>query len=213
MKKYNVVYIHGQFVDTETKKRLIPKQGHEYEICASEGSFRDYDPRLLSVTPLSSQEKEEKLKGDYGAGNYKLLLKKGQRLFYRISNTKIIESDPGRQFVFLCTLLEDLFLVLSKSKKGDDPSHWHLSECACKLTDCLYGDLMILEHLPAPSLNKLYSDTVNFYFPLQRSGSTNVFETFYLYSDSMYFDSKDLKKNNFESLASLRIQLHKEMKV
>ena len=66
-----------------------------------------------------------------------------------------------------------------------------MANCQCILDDCLLGGLTLTEKIPAESLNKLFSQTVMFYFSMQRSGSCNAFNTFFIYRPDMkvYFDT------------------------
>ena len=107
--------------------------------------------------------------------------------------------------VFVCTLLEDLYLYLIKGETGIEPKHWRLAECKCLLDDCLLGGLTLTERIPAKSLNELFNKTIQFYFSLQRSGSTNVFSTFYKYENGMKITYVDATYNhNYLALAGIR---------
>jgi len=68
---------------------------------------------------------------------------------------------------------------LLKGKIGDKEENWRLADCKCELKDCKFGGLTLTEKIPAKSLNSLFSNTVQYYFSMLRSGSANSFNTFY----------------------------------
>ena len=190
MKAFKVVYQHGHFVDKESKKRIIPVQGAEYIITANSDAFTTEDAKLEMSTPLTQSEKAAWALAEFGKGNFQKILNAGQQLFFRIGNSKTVKGDESRQYIFVCTLLEDLYLYLLKGKKGDSEEDWRLANCQCVLENCLLGGLTLTEKIPAVSLNKLFSHTVMFYFSMQRSGSCNAFRTFFKYVPKMeiFFD-------------------------
>ena len=191
MKAFKVVYQHGHFIDKESKKRIIPVQGEEYIITADPKAFTSEDAKLEMSDPLSQSEKFGWASEVYGNGNFHKILNTGQLLFFRIGNSKRVQGDESRQYIFVCTLLEDLYLYLLKGKKRDNEEDWRMANCQCILDDCLLGGLTLTEKIPAESLNKLFSQTVMFYFSMQRSGSCNAFNTFFIYKPDMkvYFDT------------------------
>ncbi len=46
MKAFKVTYSHGQFIDKNTNKRIIPKQGAEYIINADTNRFLKIDIKI-----------------------------------------------------------------------------------------------------------------------------------------------------------------------
>lgn len=195
MKAFKVKFSHGHFIDIETNKRLIPVQGHEYLITAEDTAFRVMDMKLLIGQILNSEDKEKWARDEFGSGNYVKILDAGTHLCFRVGNSKKVEGDESIQYFFVCILLEDLFLYKHTNKEGNDVKNWRLANCAVKLENCLLGGLTLSERITAKSLNDLFSKTVQFYFSLQRSGSVNVFNTFYLYNEGMpvSFDSAFMK--------------------
>ncbi len=185
MQTFKVIYQHGHFIDVETHQRIIPVQGKEFIITAENHSFTTEDAKLKMPKTLSSLEKEIKVKEKYGKGNYEKIADAGNMFFFRVGNTNTLKEDESRQYMFSCVLLEDLYLYLNKDKSGEGSKDWRLVDCQCKLTNCLLGGLSLTEEVPAKSLNNLFNQTVMFYFSMQRSGSTNVYDNFFVYKENM----------------------------
>lgn len=205
MKAFKVIYKHGHFIDTENNQRLIPVQGAEYTITANDNAFKTEDEKLEIDKALNSNEKAAWAEKIYGKNSYAKIMNVDEQLFFRVGNSKKIVGDEDRQYVFVCTLLEDLYLYLLKGETGSDPRHWRLAECKCILENCLLGGLTLTEKVPAKSLNELFSKTVQFYFSLQRSGSTNAFSTFYKYEKDMKITFVDATYNhNYFALSDIR---------
>jgi hypothetical protein len=190
MKAFKVIYQHGHFIDKESKLRIIPVQGEEYIITASPNAFTTEDTKLKMAEPLNNTEKSIWALQQFGKDNYGKILNSGEQLFFRVGNSRRVQGDESREYIFICTLLEDLYLHLLKGKKGDSAEDWRLADCKCILEKCLLGGLTLTEKIPAESLNKLFSKTVMFYFSMQRSASANVFNTFFRYDPkiSITFD-------------------------
>lgn len=204
MRAFKVIYKHGHFIDLETKHRIIPVQGSIYTISAEDSAFGKEDSKLEVGEALNEVAKEAWIKLNYGKDNYYRIMKKGERLFFRIGNSKSIEGDEDHQYIFACTLLEDLYLYLLKGKKGDKFEHWRLANCICELDKCLLGGLALTDKIRAKSLNTLFSNTVQFYFSLQRSGSANAFNTFFRYEEGMNVDFQDATYQRYFGLSNLR---------
>lgn len=179
MKAFRVEYRNGHFIDTETKKRIIPIPGAFYTITGKDEAFASEDEKLGLAESKSPDEKREWVLKSYGEGNVVKLLPAGKKLYFRVGNSKVVKGDLGKDYRFSCLLLEDLYLYKLKDKLAKDPNNWRLVDCNCQLEDCITSNLTLSEKLPASSLNKLFSQTIMFYFSMQRSGSTNVFATFY----------------------------------
>jgi hypothetical protein len=175
---HRVIYKHGQFIEKETGKRIIPVQGKEYIIIGLSDSFEEKDSKLKSGPRKTEKEKAEWAYNKFGDGNCLKLLGAGQDLIFRIGNSIIIEGDESNEYHFRCLLLEDLYLYKIRYRDGNMAKDWRLAECQCELTDCISGGLKITEKIVAESLNNLFTQTVMFFFNLQNSGATNVFNTF-----------------------------------
>ncbi|HNQ67821.1 MAG TPA: hypothetical protein PKN32_05550 [Bacteroidales bacterium] len=204
MKAFKVIYQNGHFVDIETKKRIIPVQGAEYVISADSDAFNVEDFIHKERKILSSEEKLELMKSKYGTDNFKKILNSGERLFFRMGNTRRIVGDPSREFVFGCSLREDLYLYKIKGKGAAKHNHWRLAECQCILEECILGGLTLTEKVPANSLNSLFGQTKDFYFRNQRSGSCDVFNTFYIYQDGMNITFDGTKQAKYKNLDDIR---------
>lgn len=209
MKAFRVIYKHGQFIDLETQQRLIPVQGAEYIISADDNAFKTEDSKLNIGDILSQKEKQLSMENEHGSGNYILIMKAGEQLFFRVGNSKKVEGDENHAYIFTCTLLEDLYLYLKRDKKGDKEEDWRLAECKCILDSCLNGGLTLTEKIPAKSLNAIFSNTVQFYFSLQRSSSANTFDTFYKYEKGMRINFDDSKKGIYFKLSDIRKEMIK----
>lgn len=181
IKTFSVKYVHGHFIDQDTGLRINPIQGEEYVITAETRAFDLEDSRMVIAQPLNSLQKEKWVKRKYVTNSVEKIMSAGEQLFYRVGNSKKISGDESWEYIFLCTLKEDLYLFLTHGGKKENSKDWRLVDCQCELVDCLRGGLTLSEKIVAESINKLFTQTVMFYFSLQRSGSTNVFSTFCLY--------------------------------
>lgn len=206
MKAYKVIYKHGHFIDVETGVRLIPVQGAEYTISAPDKAFKSEDAKLKVGDTLSSEVKAAWAEEKFGIDKFAKIMNAGEQLFFRVGNSKRVEGDEDHQYIFLCTLFEDLYLYLLNGKKGDDAEHWRLAECKCALDSCLMGGLTLTEKIPAESLNKLFSHTVMFYFNMQRAATANVFNTFYPYHEGMDITYAGATWQRYIGLSNLRKQ-------
>jgi hypothetical protein len=170
MKAFKVIYKHGHFVDVETQQRLRPVQGAEYTITAADKAFKTEDAKQKVGATLDSKTKALWAEQKYGSGNYGQIMCAKDQLFFRVGNSRREEGDEDHQYIFLCTLLEDLYLYKVKGKKGDDPEDWRLADCNCELDKCLLGGLSLTSTVPSKSLNALFNYTIQDYFRGQRSG-------------------------------------------
>ncbi len=204
MKAFKVIYKHGHFIDVESKKRLIPVQDEEYIITASEKAFKVEDTKLKVGDVRNRQEKAVWAEREFGEGNYYKLMNEGEKLFFRVGNSRRIQGDESHQYIFLCELREDLYLYRLKGKKGDQEEHWRLANCICVLESCLLGGLTLTEKIPAKSLNALFSNTVQFYFSMQRSASANAFNTFFVYNEGMNITFEDTTNRRYYGLSKMR---------
>lgn len=204
MKAFKVIYKHGHFIEVETKKRIIPVQGAEYIISALDKSFKTEDALLKMEDILDSKAKAVWAEKNFGINNCEKILAAEIQLFFRIGNSKKAEGDENLQFIFVCKLLEDLYLYLLKGKKGDEEKHWRLADCKCELVNCILGGLTISEKISAESLNSLFNNTVQFYFRMQRSGSVNVFDTFFIYDEGKEINFDGAINKLYVGLSNLR---------
>lgn len=205
MKTFKVVYKHGHFIDVETELRLIPVQDAVYTISAPDNSFKTEDAKLKKGVVLNSELKASWVESKYGNNNYTKILNAGEQLFFRIGNSKIIQGDESSQYIFLCTLLEDLYIHLLKGRETNDAEDWRLTACQCELEECLDGGLTLTEKISSKSLNALFSNTVQFYFANQRSTATNAFDSFFIYK-------KDMKNISFEGAINQRYRTLKDLR-
>ena len=212
MKAFKVIFKHGHFIDLETGIRLIPLQDAEYTISAPDKAFKTEDVKLKIVDPLESKEKAAWAESEFGKNDYAKIVNAGQMLFFRVGNSRKIEGDESQQYIFVCRLLENLYLYLQKGKKGVNEGDWRLAKCHCVLEKCLLGGLTLTEKIPALSLNKLFSPTVMFYFNMQRSSAANAFHTFFLYKPDMNIRFEEAMHERYEGLGDIRKNLVQELR-
>jgi hypothetical protein len=181
MKAFRVVYRNGHFIDQEARKRIIPIQGSIYTITGKDDAFAEEDERLQKAENKTEQEKWEWAAKEFGGKeNIIKLLPAETVLYFEFGNARKLESDEKIKFKFSCILLEDLFLFKIARKPEESPKSWRMVPCNCQLLGCENSSIIFSEAIKAASLNMLFSHTVNFYFNLQRSGSVNVFDYFYI---------------------------------
>lgn len=206
MKAFKVTYSHGHFIDKESNLRIIPVQGAELIITATPESFTTEDSKLKIDVSLSKEEKRIFLEKKYGKEKIGKILDANARLFFRVGNSKTIKGDESREYVFICSLLEDLYLYKVKGRSEADPENWRLADCKCVLEKCLLGGLTLTEKIPADSLNKLFSHVVMFYFSMQRAASANVFNTFFIYEQGVSITFDSVLRKRHRSLNEERIK-------
>ncbi len=212
MKVYNVKYIQGHLIDTNTNQRIILKQGSMYSINGEENSFSFEDSRLEKSIVLNSEQKSDSIKKSHKNTETVKILIKDTELLFRIGNSKTIREGESKEYVFSAKLLEDLYIY--KTSKGDRKriESWRLAECQCQLLACVFGNLPMYQDLFASSLNKLFAHTVQFYFPFQRSTATNAFNTFVLYDKrkSVQTNSKLIGFERLEVVREKELKIHVE---
>jgi hypothetical protein len=207
MKAFKAIFSHGHFIDKESKKRLVPVQGAEYIISAEDVAFKIEDIELKEDDVLNEKDKATWIEKKYGYGKYVKILKAGEQLFFRVGNSKQVEGDEDNQYIFVCNLLEDLYLYLVKGKKGEKAEDWRLAACKCQLENCLLGGLSLTSKVKSKSLNYLFSNTVQDYFRTQRTGSANAIKTFFLYTKGMKITFDGALNQRYDSIDKLRKQV------
>lgn len=204
MKAFKAIYSHGHFIDLETKERLIPIQGEEYTISAKDSAFKT-EKKIKGIEKgLDSKIKAYWALKKFGTGNFVRLLKAGEKLFFRVGNSKHVEGDEDREYIFVCILKEDLYLYKMNERKGDRPDDWRLAQCKCELEKCLLGGLTLTSNVESESLNSLFNYTVQDYFRGQRTGATNAINTFFIYNTDLKITFDGAKNRRYESLSELR---------
>jgi len=182
MKAFKVVFKHGHFIEVNTNKRILPRQGGEFIITANEEDFERFDYKIATREPLDIGVQAKTVFAKYGEQNVIKIRNRGEKLVFVISNSQRVPGDESRKYVLVCHLLEDLYVYHKKNKPERYKfENWKLASCVCEVDSCADGGLQISEKITADSLNKLFSHSVNFYFPLQRSGTTNAYDNFFVY--------------------------------
>ncbi|MHC1780184.1 MAG: hypothetical protein AB9922_08110 [Bacteroidales bacterium] len=210
MKAYQAIYKNGQFIDIESKQSIMLVQGAKYIITAEDSAFIFEDKKQRTIEVLDSEKKENLIKKKYGSDNYVKIMNSNDQLFYRVGSSKIHEGDKSYEYIFICTLLEDLYLYLLNGARGIYPKDWRLAECECVLDGCLPENLSLPGKVYAHSLNELFSKTVQSFFNLKRSGSTNSFDTFFIYQKGMSIAYNLIYRDNYKCLSHLRQEVAKK---
>ena len=199
MKNYEVHYIKGHLVDKKSGKRILLKRGGTFNILADDDQFEEVDELENFHKPLPSDEKLAALQKEYKDFHLEKIGNADDKFFYRIGLSKETSEDRAREFYFNAIIREDLHL---KSKNGKD---WTLCPCLCLSSDCLDGEMQMIESVPGTSLSNLFANVVTFYFAFQRSTACNAFTTFY-FMPSNYI-TFSLKSNGNYSLNQMRNQI------
>ena len=173
MKSFEVKYTKGHLLDIKSNKRIFLKRGGVFNILGDDNQFEEKDELHFETKPLSENEKLQHLERNHKNFSLKKIASKDQNFVYRIGLSKSTKEDKEREFLFNCTILEDLYI---RSRNGED---WSLCDCLCVTTDCLEGEVQMIESVNGNSLNNLFSNMIAFYFPMQRSGACNAFDYFY----------------------------------
>ena len=95
-------------------------------------------------------------------------------------------------------------MYLLHDRKGDEEEDWRLADCECVLDRCILGGMSLTERITASSLNSLFSNTVQFYFSMQRSTATNVYSNFFLYQEGMSINHGGVINRLYEGLQEIR---------
>jgi len=212
MNNFEVIYKNGQFIEKSTGKRIIPVQDKEYLIIGDNSSFGVADSGFHADVVLDEEKKAVQIEKDYGQGNFVKILNSGNILSFRLGNSRMRRDEATSVYYFTCTLLEDLYLYKLRNRKGDKESDWRLADCQCELSECTYGGLVLHDKVRSPSLNSLFSNTVMYYFPLQRSGSINVFSTFFINRKPGQLTLPGIPEREYSNLHCIRLQIVKSEK-
>jgi hypothetical protein len=207
MKSFEVKYTKGHLVDTKTNKRIFLKRGGVFNILGDDNQFEEKDELHFETKPLSETEKLLQLEKNHKDFSLIKIASKDQNFVYRIGLSKSTKEDKEKEFLFNCTILEDLYI---RSRNGED---WSLCDCICVTTECLEGDVQMIESVNGNSLNNLFSNMIAFYFPMQRSGACNAFDYFYFINNEdkpRLFDVKYYSK--FRKLNDRRKEIVVELK-
>jgi hypothetical protein len=180
MKNYNVSYTKGHLIDKETGKRIFLKRGGSFTLLGDDDQFEEKDILTTKISPLNSQDKLDSLEKKYNHHKLVKVAEQGATFVYRIGISKRTNEDVSMAFLFNAVLFEDLYIKAKcNAKNKNDEVKWSLCDCICETTDCLDGDIQLFENVQGTSLSNLFSNMVAFYFPMQRSGACNAFNTFF----------------------------------
>lgn len=182
----DVRFLYGHFVDIETNKRLLPKNGSEYVLVGRDFEMIENDilNEPFNESKLLDSEAKEAVIKEIRSKSY-IIAKKGQKFVFRIGLGKSVEYP--RQYVFVVKLFEDLWAYPVKEDRKD----WRLHNCKCEVNACLYGDLEMYEPIYSYSLNDAFSKTIQFYFPLNRKSSGNVQTLMKFFDENNYIHQLD----------------------
>jgi hypothetical protein len=179
MKAYKVIFSNGQFLEKGTNKRILLANNGEFILTGEEHFFADKDEKLRTPDLMEPDAKLDFVQKKFGKDKVLKLLPSGTILFFRLGNSKRLSGEKTMEYFFKCTLLEDLYMYKIGTRAQSVYDSWRLAPCVCALIDCVFGGIKVPESFQAKSLNQLFSNTVMFFFSLQRSGACNAFDTFF----------------------------------
>lgn len=211
MKAFKTLYQNGEFIDIETDKRVVLRNGKQFTLMSEDENFLTKDRKMFDEKPLDSASKKNWIDTLYRNQKTIIFLPSGTELYFSIRLSRVDDNDSYAFYEFICELLEDQYLyeVNQRSNNGfysiNDPINYRLANCICELKKCLNHNLILTENIREYSLNKLYTSTVQFYFSMRRSATTNVFNTFKIHSIPNGFQNNHIKIN--ASLKEMRIDL------
>ncbi len=180
MKSYEIKYTKGHLVDTKTGKRILLKRGGTFNILGDDDQFEERDELHIKAEVLKPSEKLASLQKRHKGYHTEKIADMGQSFVYRIGLSKRTSEDKAPEFLFDAIIREDLYI------RSQDGNEWTLCDCYCETKSCLEGEVQMIETVQGLSLNNLFSNMVAFYFPLQRSGTCNAFDTFYFCKQSNF---------------------------
>lgn len=198
MKIYKVQYIKGHLVDIETNKKIFLKRGGSFCIQGEDDQFEEKDELQYLDKPLPSDEKIDSLRKEFKGFHLEKICKAETEFVYRIGLSKKSSEDKVPEFLFNAIVKEDLYL---KSKNGED---WSLCPCVCQTTECLEGDVQLIESVSGSSLSNLFGNVVTYYFPLQRSTACNAFKTFFINNQNKDLTLNEVKYRHADSIEMYR---------
>jgi len=108
MKSFEVKYTKGHLVDTKTNKRIFLKRGGVFNILGDDNQFEEKDELHFDTKPLSETEKLQQLEKNHKNFSLIKIASKDQNFVYRIGLSKSTKEDKEKEFLFNCTILEDL---------------------------------------------------------------------------------------------------------
>ena len=117
MKSFEVKYTKGHLVDIKTNKRIFLKRGGVFNILGDDNQFEEKDELHFETLPLEETEKLNQLERNHKSFKLIMIASKYQYLVYRIGLSKKTNEDKEMEFLFNCTLLEDLYI---RSKNDED---------------------------------------------------------------------------------------------
>ncbi len=174
MKSYKVIHQNGLLFNCDNSKRIILKEQFEYFINAEDNAFEEVD--ILNIEPTALKNPDEMLefiKSKYSDSITKKIFDRGTPFVFRIGLGRKKEGDDGKEYFFLCRILEDLYAY---KKKGS--SFPRLCQCNCVVEECISSNLRHFEPVFADSLNKVASNTIAHFFALKRNTALNVIKEF-----------------------------------
>jgi|JI8StandDraft_2_1071088.scaffolds.fasta_scaffold45069_1 hypothetical protein len=179
MKRYNVTFQNGSFLETGTGKRIIPQQGKSYVLAGDDDAFATKDQNLSVTQVLEPEEKLRYFRKKYPNHEFEQILDVDEIVYFKLSLSTDLKYNIKEEFIFRVHILEPLYLYKNRESDGIAKSNWRLADCAARLEECVEGDLVLFEKIEMPSLNSLYAAVIQFYFKFRRSPSANAFKTFY----------------------------------
>lgn len=210
MKTLEVIFKNGHLLNKKDKTAIYLKEGSELVIVSNPANIINKENIFEIEQPKFGDELLKSHQKAFPNCRFVKLLDKDQFFVFRVGLGRRKDGFPDNQYLFKCKIYEDLYMRESANGSGD----WKLLDCVCQTIDCLEGDIIFSQDIPGNSLNKLYNNTVMYYFPLMRSGSCNSFRDFYLIEKTGSPSLFNFKNNfNLEKLRIEKINYLKKQKM
>jgi len=164
MKNLNLIYKHGHFYDSATRKRIHLKDGAEFVFVGNSNSFLEIDPlnpphdrKGIRDTPTM----EKAVSSIKNLEWYAKILPARTKLRFRIGISKPKTENEDRFYDFELILLEDLY-IYSKTdwKKSTLPA---LYDCSCEVYANPSHNIDFFEPVYGKSLSDIYGKTCVFF--------------------------------------------------
>jgi hypothetical protein len=120
MQALKVRFYNGHFIDTETQQMVIPSSSVEYILVGESESFKSKDILSEIGESLDSQAMIAFIKKKYPNDVISKLMSADEKLFFRVGISRPVNRMESTQYIFLCNLLEDLYIHCIPTKKSEN---------------------------------------------------------------------------------------------
>lgn len=206
MHTIEVIFKNGHLISKNEKSAIFLKEGCDLVIVTDQNNIIGKENIFEIETPKFDENLLKSHQKAFPNCRFVKLLDKDTHFVFRVGLGRRKEGFPDREYLFKCIAYEDLYMREAVIGSGE----WKLADCVCQTISCLEGDIIFSQDIPGNSLNKLYNNTVMYYFPLMRSGACNSFRDFYpispnsepkLYNFKMH---KNLEKIRVDKIHDLK---------